>query len=199
MVRSRVLVGVLLAVSLLLVPSTAAAQAQDPESVLRALTSAANAHNADALLALFADNAVLVGPGEDMQPVTRRGKAEIRAFFAEPPGSVENPTTRVEVSAVQVSGDRAMGSFRLFANDITALGVPFFQGSLAVVVQGGKITSMTITAAPPPGQPAPARPAGAPAQVPSALPRTGELPLLPGALAGFGLLALGLLTRRLRA
>jgi LPXTG-motif cell wall-anchored protein len=194
MVGKRSILGVSLALALLLAQGEAAAQVQDPESVLRAVVAAGNAHNVEGMLALFADDAVVIGPGEALRPTTFRGKAEIRALFLAPPGSVDNPTTRAELGSVQVAGDRATAPFRLFANDIAATGVPFLQGSISAALQGGKIVSLTIAVAPP-GQPAPTGPAMAPAtqpaRAPAQLPRTGSdgAGLIPLGLAVGGLLA----------
>ena len=169
MVGKRSILGVSLALALLLAPGGAAAQAQDPESVLRAVVAAGNAHNVEGMLALFADDAVVNGPGEALRPTTFRGKAEIRALFQAPPGSVDNPTTRAELGPVQVAGDRVTAPLRLSANDIAAMGVPFLQGSISAALQGGKIVSMTIALSPI-GQPAPTGPAPGPATQPARAP-----------------------------
>jgi hypothetical protein len=197
---------VVMAAILLAGPTDVSAQATDPGSVVDAFEAALNAGNVEATLALFAENAVV-----RTQDGTYTGPAQLRALFTELVGD----NIELESSNRVVRGDTETHAATIARDDWRRLGIAWLDASATVVVRGGKITSFTVTYTPDSvtrlraaqaraGTPT-ARAGAPPAQLPSALPRTGEArsPVLPLQLAGWAavgaaslLAGLGLLRRR---
>lgn len=124
-------------------PSPAAAQSSDPAAVVRALDAALNAHDADAALALFADDAVI----KDGDPAVGSsgnfvGKDQIRTWLA----VIVDPALRFSIasSGHQVDGNSVTWSWSASIADFVPLGVDPEQGTSAALVQGGKISFYSL-------------------------------------------------------
>jgi hypothetical protein len=128
---------------LLATPSPAAAQPSDPAAVVKALDAALNAHDPDAALALFADDAVVKdgdpAPGSSGSFV---GKDQIRTWIA----AIVDPALRFSVasSGYQVAGNTVTWSWSASIAGFAPLGVDPEQGTSAALVQGGKITFYSL-------------------------------------------------------
>jgi hypothetical protein len=191
----RAILGLIpsMALTALLMSATGAhAQAMDALSVLRAFDTAMNAHDVEAALALFADEAVFNAPSGSF-----RGRGQIRGYLQ----SLVTRNYRSEELQTQVAGDRVTSRARVFLDEFRTLGIAPLEAMAEVVVEGGQIRTFTAGFTPESLarlQAAQARAAAAPAQVPRALPRTGGWLAAVGAfpLAGAGLLLTGLILRR---
>lgn len=137
------LLAILALVSLAALPSSAAAKGDDPVAVVRALDAALNAHDLEAALALFADDAV-VKDGDPAPGATGNfvGKEQIRAWL----GGVVSPALAFQVmsSGHQVSGDVVTWIWQASIADFKPLGVDPEDGSSAALVQGGKIRFYSV-------------------------------------------------------
>jgi hypothetical protein len=199
-----VVLAVIVVVALLLVGSTSAsAQGTDPASVVAAFDTALNAGNVEATLALFAEDGVV-----RTQSGTYTGQAQLRALFTEQVGE----HIRFDTADRHVVGDTETHTGTVSRDDWRRLGIAWLDATAEVVVQAGKIRSFTVTFSPDSVarlQAAQARagtaPPPAPAQLPSALPRTGEalspvvaLPVVPLLAAGAASLLAGLALLRRR-
>jgi LPXTG-motif cell wall-anchored protein len=181
-------------VLLLAAPTRASAQGTDPGSVVAAFDAALNAGNVEATLALFADDAVV-----RTQSATYTGRQQLRGLFTELVGD----HFQFESSNSRVVGDTETHAAKVSRDAWRRLGIAPLDATAEVVVQSGKIRSFTVTYTPESLarlQAAQARAAAPPAQVPSALPRTGDVlspvpPLLAGGSASL-LAGLALLRRR---
>src|SRR5688572_1453062 len=123
-------------VALLASPIQVFAQ-EDPESVFRALVDALNAHDEDAQLALFADDATLTFTwGEETETTT--GKDAIRESLGE---DEETPGQRAEIADLQVDGERVTATLNLFDDELEAAGVSPAVFLADGTVQAGKFTS----------------------------------------------------------
>jgi ketosteroid isomerase-like protein len=128
-----------LLVSLLALTADSHAQADDPAAVFHAFNTAVNAHDVEAALALFADDAVVQFPNQP-PPNTYRGTAEIRAWLQADAGQ----NISVQTEQVQVEGDRVSCLGKVDIDSLRPLGITL-TGPAEAVVQGGKITSFTFT------------------------------------------------------
>lgn len=121
----------------------AAAQSSDPAAIVKALDAALNAHDPDAALALFADDAVIKdgdpAPGSSGNFV---GKDQIRTWLA----VIVDPALRFSIASSdhQVAGDSVTWSWRASIADFVPLGVDPEHGTSAALVQGGKISFYSI-------------------------------------------------------
>jgi ketosteroid isomerase-like protein len=157
----------------------AQAQAADPETVFNLFHSAVNAHDVDAALALFADDAVVQFPNQP-PPNVFRGKTEIRAWLQ---GDADQHI-QVKTEQVKVAGDRLTWIGKVDTDDVRALGITI-EGPAEAVIQGGKITSFAFTLS----DATLAKLQAAPAP-PPALPQTGAAPDLTSMLLVISLLML---------
>jgi LPXTG-motif cell wall-anchored protein len=155
------------------------AQAADPEAVFNLFHTAVNAHDVDAALALFADDAVVQFPNQP-PPNIHRGKAEIRAWLQ---GDADQHI-QVTTEQLNVAGDKLTWIAKVVTDDVRGIGI-VIEGPAEAVVQGGKITSFAFTLS----DATLAKLQAAPA-APPALPRTGSLPDITAMLL---VIALGIL------
>jgi SnoaL-like domain len=128
----------LVLVLLLAVPSPTAAQSSDPVAVIESLDTALNAHDRDAALALFADDAV-VKDGDPALGASGNfvGTDQIRSWIA----AIVDPALRFHItsSGYQVAGNIVTWSWRASIADFLPLGVDPEHGTSAALIQGGKI------------------------------------------------------------
>jgi len=182
-------------------PTRVLAQGPDPASVVDAFDAALNAGNVEGAVALFAPDAVIRTQGG-----TYMGPVQIRALLRE----LVQQHIRFESSDQQVKGDTETHTAVVSRDDWRNLGIAWLDASAVVVVQGGKIRSFTVTytpdsvsrlqAAQARAGTAQAQASPVPAQIPSALPRTGEVASPIGLLIVVGaallLTGLGVLRKR---
>jgi ketosteroid isomerase-like protein len=121
--------------------STGAAYAQvtDPVSVFNAFNAAVNAHDVEAALAFFADDAVVQFPNQP-PPNVYRGKPEIHDWLQA--DAAQHIQVRTE--NVQGIGDTVTCIGKIDIDALRPLGITL-EGPAEAVVQGGKITSFTFT------------------------------------------------------
>ena len=128
--------------TLFALPLQAAAQATDPETVLRGIfEDALNVKDIDRALASVADDAVITiiqGPNQ----IVFTGKDEIRGWWQQTQVA-EN--TFIQVSNVHVDGDTVTWLARVAADPFRALGVDFVNCTCETIIQGGLLTSHTLT------------------------------------------------------
>jgi SnoaL-like domain len=158
------------------------AQATDPKSVFDGFHAAVNAHDVDAALAFFADDAVVQFPNQP-PPNVYRGKAEIHAWLQ----GDANQHIQVKTEQLKVAGDRLSWIAKVETDDVRPLGITI-EGPAEAVIQGGKFKSFSFTLS----DATLAKLQGATAQPPS-LPATGASPdhtwmLL---IVGLGIFGLG--------
>lgn len=116
-----------IAVLLLLLPSRAAAQA-DAGSVVEAFAAARNSQDVEAMLAVFADDAVVT----DRSGKTYAGKADIRSFLL-----LRNSRFRATTLALhRVANNRVSWTERVTTQ------VSTFEFTVEAVVEGGKIKAL---------------------------------------------------------
>lgn len=134
-------------VALSLAPALLQAQEPDPAAILEASDAAYNAHDLEAISALFADDAVrqlLPPPSPEVSGVWR-GIQEIRAQWQREFAL----NARVErIGEYQASGDTVTGRARYWDDSLIQLGVAPIEYAIEVTVADGKITSSTITTTP---------------------------------------------------
>jgi LPXTG-motif cell wall-anchored protein len=163
------------------------AQATDPKSVFDGLHAAVNAHDVDAALAFFADNAVVQFPNQP-PPNVFRGKTEIRAWLQ---GDADQ-NIQVQTEQFEVAGEKMTWIAKVDVDDLRPLGITI-EGPVEAVVQNGKITSFTFTLS----QETLAKLQAATAQ-PQSMPATGasssHIWML--VIAGLGICGCGLVLRR---
>jgi LPXTG-motif cell wall-anchored protein len=167
-----------------------------------------NAHDVDAVVALFADDGVINSPFGSF-----KGKAEIRKFVQ----SLADGNIKTVARDYREDGDRVSYISAATTSDLLKQGVAPIDFRIDAVVPNGSITVWNVAYTPeaqakinaaaartaPAAQPAPPaatpRPA-APAQVPQSLPRTGgPAGSLGAAAAALALLASGVYLRRRRS
>ena len=174
-------------VALLATTGSASAQPTDPRAVFDAFHAAVNAHDVDAALAFFADDAVVEFPNQP-PPNVFRGTQEIRAWLQ---GDADQ-NIAVQTENVQVAGEHITWTVRVDIADLRPLGITLV-GSAEATVREGKFTTFSFTLS----DETLAQLQAIPAQ-PQALPQTGDaapwLWLL--ALAGLLVCAVGLELRR---
>jgi len=177
-----VLLGFALA---MLEPASALAQA-DPVSVARAFGAAENAHNVDAVVALFTEDAVITTPFG-----TFRGTDQIRQFVQ----SLVAGNIRTVGRDYQASGDQVTFIRAATTTDFLAMGVAPVDFKIVGLIQAGKIKNWDVSYTPEAAakiQAAQARsqPSPVPAQAPRALPRTGAEAALAATLLPLGVMLL---------
>jgi hypothetical protein len=150
---------------------TAAAQPTDPPGVVASFGDATNAHNVEAAMGLLADGATVTTPFATYTG-SEQLRGWLRANFAQ---NVRSET----VGTREVTGERVTWLSRIAIDEWRGLGVAPLETRVEAVVRGGKIASINYTFTPEAAtrlRAAQARASTAPAQVPSALPRTGQAP-----------------------
>lgn len=174
---------------LALAPTALRAQPTDPAAVLEASDAAYNAHDLEAISALFADDAVRqLSPPPPGSSGVWRGAQEIRAQWQ----SEFALNARIErIGEYQVSGNTVTGGARYWDDSLIQLGVAPIEYTIEVTVENGRITSSSITTTP-------ESVARLMAAI-GALPATGAAqrsePALLLFLAGLGLIAAGVAVR----
>ena len=121
-------------------------QGTDPASVVQAYIRAVNAHNVDAVLAVYADDAVheVIPPPPGAQSVYI-GKAQIRQFYQQ---TVVNHDHLEVVGTPHVVGDKVMYTKRIASDSFRRLGLATVDASIVAIVQGAKFTSYTAAVTP---------------------------------------------------
>ena len=121
-------------------------QGTDPASVVQAYITAVNSHNVDAVLAVYADDAVheVIPPPPGAQSVYI-GKAQIRQFYQQ---TVVNHDHLEVVGTPQVVGDKVMYTKRIASDSFRRLGLATLDASIVAIVQGGKFSSYTAAFTP---------------------------------------------------
>ena len=104
------------------------AQATDPKSVFDGFHAAVNAHDVDAALAFFADDAVGQFPNQP-PPNVFRGTAEIRTWLQ----GDANQHIQVATEQLNVAGDKLTWIAKVDVDDVRALGITI-EGPVEAVV-----------------------------------------------------------------
>ena len=118
-------------------PGTLRAQGSDPEALARAVKEAMSAGDLEAVLALYADDAVL-----DLGAMGRiSGKEELRGFFQD---RFSHHATW-ETSDYQVEGNAVTFKSRYSSDRMRSLGVTL-EATEVIVIENGKIATDTWTA-----------------------------------------------------
>ncbi|MGD8462331.1 MAG: nuclear transport factor 2 family protein [Anaerolineae bacterium] len=136
MKRSRFVLMMLLVVFAL--PVALHAQESDPATVINAANDAWNAGGADALKALYADDAIVSFP--DWGEVIT-GREQIDEWIE---GLVASNFV-IEPESIQVEGDTVTVVAKAWADESRALGIAPLVTTDVYTVQGGLITSQTST------------------------------------------------------
>jgi quercetin dioxygenase-like cupin family protein len=121
-------------------------QGTAPASVVQAYIRAVNSHNVDAVLALYADDAVheVIPPPAGARSIYI-GKAQIRQFYQQ---TVVNHDHLEVVGTPHVVGDKAMYTKRIASDSFRRLGLATVDASIVAIVQGGKFASYTAAVTP---------------------------------------------------
>ena len=137
--KRLLIITIVMALAMLLVfPTGIAAAGSDPASVAPALIRAYNAHDLDAVTALFIDDAVFtVLP----QGIVLTGKAQIRAALQ---GAFAQNSSLRMVAYPQISGGKVTWSVQASNDAWRQLGIDRLLNTNEAIVRGGKITSFTV-------------------------------------------------------
>jgi len=107
--------------------------------VIITLHEAINAHDMDATLAFFADDAVANFPGQP-PPNVLNGKEQIRTGWLE--DDFAN-NVHVEIGNIQVTDDQLIWMVTISWDFLRPLGIASLEGMGKAIVQGGMIKSFT--------------------------------------------------------
>jgi ketosteroid isomerase-like protein len=112
----------------------------DPITLAQSFDAAWNAHDMNAVMGFFADDAIvrLAPPPPDGGIYS--GKAAIRAW-----AETLMPGFHVESTAHCATGDQVTWSFRVSCDSFQAMGVNPVTGRADALVRGDKIKSFTVT------------------------------------------------------
>ena len=161
-------------------PLQAYTQAKDPASVIAYGAAQVNAHNLEALMSIFADDAVVNNDGS-----IYTGKAKVREFMSM---AVNDFISTTIVGGFTVSGNRVTWREEDRIKSLTQIGVPVVYSRGEAIVEDGLIKSMTFTTEPA----SLAEIERAMAAAPTGMPSTGGSDL--SGLVAFAVLAALLLT-----
>jgi LPXTG-motif cell wall-anchored protein len=126
----------------LMLPLSLHAQESDPAAVVKAAEAATNAHNLDAAMAHFTDDAVVkIIPAPPGTSGVYTGAQEIRAWLQDL--FAQNFT--LEVTILQVAGDTVMTRTKTYADPTRQLGIAPLEGTEQYTIQNGKIKELTFT------------------------------------------------------
>jgi ketosteroid isomerase-like protein len=121
--------------------------AQDPLRLIDDFDAAWNAHDEEAVLNLFTEDAVArLVPAPPEEPEANKGKDEIRDFVGR-----HMPGFRVESRDHQVAGhheevgDRVIWESTVSSERFRDLGAEEVEGTAEAIVKGGKIESFTFS------------------------------------------------------
>jgi uncharacterized protein (TIGR02246 family) len=148
-------------------PSGMAAQATGPVAVKNAFDAALNAHDVDAALATFADDAVFRTPGG----MVLTGKPQIRPYLQ---GLVAENYRAEVVETRQVAADTVTSRGHIAVDQFRRLGLASVEATAEAVVRGGRITSFATALTPAGVARVQAAQAAAARGMPLQLPRTGQ-------------------------
>ncbi len=123
------------AVAVVLGAATGAQGQTDPGSVARALIDAENAHNVDAAVALFADDAVVTLPTGRLTT-----KDQIRGWQSELAGG----NFKATINTPQVSGERVTFSGSIELDAFRKLGLDRLESNWDLTIQQGKVKTFTF-------------------------------------------------------
>lgn len=171
-------------------PAALQAQSTDPISVLQASDAAYNAHDLEAISAVFADDVMrqMIPPPSPDSSGIWRGKQEIRAQWQREfalNGRVER------IGEYQANGDTVTGGARYWDDSLIKLGVAPIEYTIKVTVKDGKITSSVITLTPQ----TLAKLQAAVSQLPATGAAEHAVPLVLWVLGGLGLITGGIALR----
>ena len=140
---TKYLVPLMILVAMLTLPMGLYAQETDPVAVVTARAEAMNAGDVDAATAFFAEDAVynIAPPQPPGVPPTFNGRDEIRGRLAD----LVDLNARMEIVITESEGDKVTTRTTYWADDITALGLPFLIGIEEYTIQDGQITLYTYT------------------------------------------------------
>ena len=143
----RLLITAALALGVLLATTAgASSQPMDPASVVHAYIRAVNAHNVDAVLALYADDAVHeVMPPPPGATGVYIGKAQIRQFYQQ---TVVNHDHLTVVGTLHVVGNKVIYTKRIASDSFRRFGLATVDAFIVAIVQGGIFTSYTAAFTP---------------------------------------------------
>lgn len=113
------------------------AQAKDPASVIAYGASQVNAHNLDALMSIFAEDAVVINDG-----TTFAGKSQVREFMRM---ALNDFISTTIVGDFTVNGNKVTWREADRLTSLTQIGVPVVYSSGEATVENGLIKSMTFT------------------------------------------------------
>ena len=133
-------ISALMLIILLVLPLSAYAQATDAESVLKARETALVGRGLDAILTLFADDAIVVTSSGRMLI----GKEQIRVWVQD---QVDRQQ-REEAGPRQVHGNKLSWPGKVYRDDWQKLGVSPLDVTQDAIIQGGKIKFFSTTFAP---------------------------------------------------
>lgn len=166
------------------------AQSKDPASVVAYGASQVNAHNLDALMTVFADDAVVTNDG-----AVFTGKEQVRGFMK---AALDDYISTTIVGEYKVSGNNVTWREEDRFTSLTQIGVPVIYSSGEAVVEDGLIKSMVFTTE----AASIAEIERAMAAVPSGMPSTGAnevLSIIMLAVVGVVLVVMGFMVRTRRA
>jgi SnoaL-like domain len=192
MKRLRLAFPTVALIGLLVGAAEVSARAGDPAAAARAYIAALNAGNVEAALGLFADDATytISPPSVVTGQAVIVGRDGLRPFLTT---LVAEHVSIREGGTARVAGERATGVLTVSNDAQRRLGLAALEAEYELVLQGDKIKAFTFTYTPDSVARVHAATAAAPhppAQVPRALPRTGEPISLVGALVPAGVTAL---------
>jgi ketosteroid isomerase-like protein len=143
--RLSVAVAALVLSVLLASPALVSAQ-EDPASLLQQLQQAVNAKDADAAVALFADDAVIDEPGEEPGTRTTHSGPDGVREWVEGETSGEGANSQVALSDITGEGDMATASFEVTTGDpqLAEAGLDPIPGTVELTAKDGKIARFVI-------------------------------------------------------
>jgi ketosteroid isomerase-like protein len=151
-VNGHLLASLVIALGLLAVPvfslfdgasQTRAAEGDDPAEVVDAYAAAINGEDLDAILALYADDAIhILLPTPDGTAGICKGKEQFGMFYEQ--GVANHDRIAVEPGTVAVEGDRVTFAARLSSDAWTELGLGTLESRSEIVLADGKIASHVV-------------------------------------------------------
>ena len=130
----------LVAAVLMVSSAQAHAQAKDPASVIAYGAAQVNAHNLDALMTIFAEDAVVTNDG-----AVFTGKEQVRGFMK---AAIDDFISTTIVGEFTVNGNRVTWREEDRLKSLTQIGVPVIYSRGEAVVEDGLIKSMVFTTEP---------------------------------------------------
>lgn len=121
--------------------------AEDPVRVIKDLDAAWNAHDAEGVLALFTDDAIVrINPALPGEPAAYTGKEEIRDFVQRhQPGSQVESRDHQAAGHQEGVGDRVIWESFVSSERFRGLGVDPAEGMAEAILKGSKIEFFTLS------------------------------------------------------